>query len=72
MKLLGKRLLLEAVTKTALGIEEIDYYKVAFIGDEFKKSIKIGDKVHFYQGIPTIINGQKYQLVTEEEVIVIL
>lgn len=74
MQLLGERLLLKAVKKEVLGIEEVDHYEVAYLGTKISKGnpLKVGDTVHYQMGVRVNILGEDYQLVNEDEVIAIL
>ena len=71
MRLLNKRVLLKAVIKEVMGIEEIDHYEVAYIGDEVTK-VKKKDIVIYEQGAKINILGKDYVDVLEGNIVCIL
>jgi len=71
MKLLGKRILLKAIKKEVLGIEEIDHFEVAYVGDEVKR-VKKGDIVIYEQGAKINIEGKEYIELLEDNIVCIL
>lgn len=71
MKLLGKRVILIPIKKEELGIESIDRYDVAFIGDEVTK-VKVGDTVVYEHGARLEIQGVEYMELLEENIVAIL
>lgn len=72
MKLLNKRILLEAVKdENPLNPELTHHFEVVEVAEGVTQ-VKKGDKVMFFQGSTINIQGKEYRLVEEDDLTLIL
>lgn len=72
MKVLNKRILLEAVkAENPLNPDSTEYYQVVGMAEGVTQ-VKKGDKVHSFQSSGITIKGKEYRLVEEDDLTLIL
>lgn len=72
MKLLNKRILLEAVkAQNPLNPDITEHYQVVEVAEGVEQ-VKKGDKVMFFQGSTINVLGKEYRLVEEDDLTLIL